>query len=206
MLNGNHLFRQFHERSVLAVLPVRMDAGDHILNGSFHLEVNQVLAVHDFNSVVCASVTVQEGCVHIPLVLPAVGVQHGTVHAAKAAAHCRRAGDREDSRAIDVRPEFKRAIRSHVAFERSHRRLGALRRERRNRDEVLLILDVPCLYLQKTSQRSCDLIDPKGLCSRPLRRLCKDDVALHHVLRMDAERWIFHFQLIGSVPLFHHIA
>ena len=184
MLHGYDLLRQFKECAVLAVLPVRMHARDHILDGSLHLEIDQVLTVNDLYSVVSAPVSVKHGRVHIPLVLPAVGIQHGAVHTAETAAHRCRACDCKGGLGIDVRPEGKGAVRSRMAFQCCHRRLTAHRRERRNRDEVLLILDVPGRDLQHTGQRGRDLVDPKRLIDRPLGGLCQNDVPLHQVFCM----------------------
>ena len=188
------------------MFPVWMHACDHILDGPLHLEIDQVLSVHDLDPVIGASVPVEHGRVHVPLILPAVGVQHGTVHTAETPAHSRRAGDREGSGGIDVRPEVERTIRGRVAFDRRHCRLGALGGKRAHRDEVLLILDVPGLDFQEPCQRSRDLVNAERLCRSAFTRFRQDDIPFHHILRMDAEGRIAHLQLIGAVPLFRHIA
>ena len=206
MLNRDHLFRQFKERAVFRMFPVRMHSCDHIFNGPLHLEIDQVLAVDDLYAVVSAPVSVEHGRVHIPLVLPAVGIQHGAVHTAETSSHRCRACDREGRRAVNVRPEGKGTVRSRMAFQCRHCCLRTNRRKGGNRDEVLLILDVPGSDLQHAGQRGRDLIDSKRLIGRPLGRLCQNDVPLHQVFRMKPGCGIFHLQLIAAVPLFCHIA
>ena len=204
MLYGHDLFREFKERAVLTVFPVGMHACDHILDTPLHLEVDQVLAIHDLHAVVGTPVTVEHCREHVPFVFAPIGIQETPIYPAEAAAYSRGAGNGKCRRGVNIRPELKRAVRCRMAFQRSHCRLGTDSRKWGYSDEVLLVLDMPRRDLQETGQRCRDLINAKRLVACPLCWLCEDDPILYDFLCVETIRGIGHLQLIGAVPLFCH--
>ena len=109
---------------------------DHALNVLLHLEVDEVFAVNDMNTVVCAPVMMELNRVSVPLVLSAKGVQYRAVDTAEAVP--KRGRHREPKRGAggDIRPDLKGALGCRVTFKSCQRTGAAGRGKGRDSNEV----------------------------------------------------------------------
>ena len=71
----HHLLRQFHDRLGFIIHPVRMYTCDRVLDGFFHLEIRQVLAVNDVDVMVGTSCLMELDHVPVPLKFTTKNIQ-----------------------------------------------------------------------------------------------------------------------------------
>ena len=90
---------------------------DDALNVLLHLEVDEVFAVNDMHTVVCAPVMMELDRVSVPLVLSAKGVQHRAVDTAEAVPKRGRHREPERSTGRDIRPDLKWALGCRVVSQ-----------------------------------------------------------------------------------------
>ena len=72
----HHLLRQLHDRLGFIIHPVRMHTSDRVLDGSFHLEIRQVLTVDNVDVMVGTSCLMELDCIPVPLEFTAKNIQN----------------------------------------------------------------------------------------------------------------------------------
>lgn len=117
----DHFFWQFHNRLRFVVYPVRMHSRDGVLDGFFHLEIRQVLAIDDMDVMVGASRLMKLHGIPVPLKFTAKSIQHRPFHATQTVPKGCRYRHGKGCFGLHIRPDRERTVRRSMLFQAIHR-------------------------------------------------------------------------------------
>lgn len=120
LAHQHYLFRQFHDFLCFAVHPIRMHTCDGVLDGFFHLEVSQILAVGDVDIMIRTSGLMELDQISIPLEFSIEGIQHRSIHAAQTVTKRGWNPQRKGCTGIHIRPDIEWAVGSRMTFQSLH--------------------------------------------------------------------------------------